>query len=385
MSVARKSLIILEVFFLIMMSVSGIYALTKDTNIVEKTFNKNGVSIQLQEYTLNSENKEIQYNNENKNVVPSEEISLVPKVFNMGVDCYIRAKVTLLNRRENVEYSDFIKGVSDNWEKHGEYYYYNSVVSTGSMIEVFNKVKIPSEISNDNQDASLKLHILVEAVQAKNFKPDYTLENPWQGIEIEDSDESIYSVEGNTGLTKVSVKFENNSENDIFINEDFFENFANVLPGDVLKEEIQIKNNTSNSSEYSLNITKDKLTNEEKELLKRITFRITNNKGKVIFEGNLLENDTIALGKYSKGETDSLIFEITIPEDAKNMFEILKSKIHWNFTASYDENSATHGIANNPKTGDIKIDLIMVIFFISAIGLVITFWLEKNEKKKEHG
>ena len=89
-----------------MFSISGIYALTNDViNNTESTISTSYVDIKLEQYQ-NDES----YTKENEVVVPGEVIPLNTKINNLGINCYVRAKITYtLNNTEYIE-SNFING-----------------------------------------------------------------------------------------------------------------------------------------------------------------------------------------------------------------------------------------------------------------------------------
>ena len=196
MNEVSKKLFIFGMIFFLLMSISGIYSL--QSTVDNKLFSTSLVNIEVKEYTLNSENKKVLYNDSNKNVMPGEEISLISQICNFGADCYIRAKI-IVHDDENSNDLDYIKGISDNWNLYGDYYYYNSILESGSEVKLFDTVKVPNDISNDMQTEQFSIKVLAEAVQSQNFKPDYTLEDPWYGIEIEECVNKSYSI-GNSGL-----------------------------------------------------------------------------------------------------------------------------------------------------------------------------------------
>ena len=90
------------------------------------------------------------------------------------------------------------------------------------------------------------------------------------------------------------------------------------------------------------------------------------------------------MGEYAPGENDNLYFEVGIPSSLDNRYELLNPIISLVFSKDSDEqNSSTNGRWTfNPNTWD-SIDGTIIIFFISAIGLIIVIFLVYKEKQKE--
>ena len=96
-----------------MMSISGIYALTNQTP--NGIFSTGRVDIKIQTYQINEQNEEIAYEEPSKRVAPGDVISLIPKIVNLGENCYVRFKVDYVD--ENTDFVDYSTGLSDNFKK----------------------------------------------------------------------------------------------------------------------------------------------------------------------------------------------------------------------------------------------------------------------------
>ena len=103
-------------FFFIVMCISGIYALANQTT--NGTFSTSIVDIEIQTFKLDNDNNEVEYNDEDKKVMPGDVISLIPKICNLGEDCYLRFKVNYYN--ENTDFIDYVEGFTTEFSKYGE-------------------------------------------------------------------------------------------------------------------------------------------------------------------------------------------------------------------------------------------------------------------------
>lgn len=388
----KSKLVLVGIFFFILMNISGIYALTNQAT--NGSLSTGVVDIKIQTYKLNEENEEI-YSNDKK-VNPGETISFIPKIENFGENCYVRVKIKYIDA--NIDFKNYITNFSNSLEKHGEYYYYNKVLNPKEKIQLFDTIKIPDNISNED-NSEIPLEIIAEAVQEKNFIPDYSKENPWGDIIPEKRIDNTVNINTNKENSKITIKYESSIDSNINVPNDFLENISKVMPGDSFKEYVEINNDKKNAK-YYMQIVVDEKYLIEKELLSKIKLQIINKNGQVIFDGNIGNTGRVLLGNYNINENDRFEFNISVPSDIGNEYTTLNPVLDIVFSAEYDdipngqpnsgsvsqnENSISKYVQNlltNPKTGD-KIDWAITMFFISSIGLIITIILGYREKKKE--
>ena len=344
------------------MCISGIYSLTDEMSKTESGLSTSAVDIEIKEYNQNNE----PFQDDGKAVMPGDEIILIPRVNNLGIECYLRTKITYTIRGEEFNVTDYIDGNYSSWTKNGEYYYHDGILNKEASIDLFNKVKIPN-LSNDYYGSTIVIHIIVEAIQAKNF------DGNWEGIEIKESVDRTYDIdyEGES-----SVIYEDNVHKHITLDDHFFDNLGNLLPGDSISEEITILNNTSNKNEYFLAIDYGDLSSEERALLHSIKLKIRNSKGKELVSSDLADKSKHSLGVYSKGGGDRLTIELSLPLDIDNDYSKIFTKIMWRF--SYDVISHENPIIN-PKTWDLKYNLSITVFIISAIGFLVVLFAYKKD------
>ncbi len=436
----NKKLFMLGVVFAFMMTISGIFAITSSTN---GGFTTSKVDIEIKEFTINSDNEEVLYSLENNHIALGEEISLIPKIYNLGADAYIRAKLVLEDSSTDI--SSWITGISSDWEKVGDYYYYNSKVEKNEYVEFFESIKFPESDEENENNIELKVQVIAEAIQSKNFEPDFTQENPWKGVAIEKMVNTSYPVDENNQST-IEVKFENGTDKYITISDNFFETIGGLLPGDSITETVKIKNSSKKTAEYFVGMMNENLTDSEK----KIYVKIKNEAGSVIYNSSLYDFEKYSLGNLKKNEEREFEFEICLSENLDNSYVGIKVEPVWVFSAEFenvddntnnnpnnnsntdtngnpnnnsnsntnsnlnttnntisnqtttntkdeikendentskpittsqDENTKKDSNASNPKTGD-RIDLSLLLFFGSAIGLITVIILSYKEKRK---
>ena len=333
------------------------------------------VDIKVQNYKLEENNEETEYGSEIEKVMPGDKISIIPKVFNLGMDCYLRVKVNYID--SDIDFIDYVTGFSENFTKYGDYYYYNTTLKAKENVKIFDAIKIPEDAEFRTKDGRIKLEIIAEAIQDRNFKPDYTLADPWKNVKPSKSVNSTYEI--NDENSKVVINYEDNTDKDISVSNNFFERARKMVPGDSFTDSIKIKNTNKKKTKYYMEFNTDKNDIKEINLLSQIQLIITKTDGQVVYDGKLLSEDKILLGEYKSGEVDELYFKVSVPEELDNQFENLNPRLLLVFSAEYDTKENTY---KNPQTGD-SIDVAITIFFISAIGLVVVMLLAYKEKKKE--
>ena len=359
----KKRLFVIQLILIIIMAFSGIYALANQSVI--NSAGTGIVDIKLQTYKLNDINEETLYGNEKTEVMPGQIISLIPKVTNLAEDCYIRFKAFYI--KDSVDFSTYVTNLSTDFEKHGDYYYYKNIFEKDNKINLFSTIKIPDNVDELILSNEFVLTITVEAVQAKNFEPDYSLTDPWNGVLPSECVNESYNIDSED-LSKIILEFDNDTQKDFDVPSDFLKSLHFMMPGDTLRETIDFKDNDKKNAKYYLQINIDEQLNMEKDLLSKIDLTIRNKSGEIIYDGNANPQGKILLGNYQIGDSDEFTVELHVPTDLGNEYTMLNPEITFVFTADYEKD--VHRPVS-PITGD-PIDVTITIFFISAIGLVIT-------------
>lgn len=349
------------------MTISGVYATA--VQVTNGQLYSGGVDIEIKTYRLNNENTEIESEYERK-VRPAEVLSVIPRIRNNGEKCYIRAKMFYINN--SIDIQKYIKGFSTNWIKRGDYYYYAKPLNENVSIKMFDTLEIPENIRAITSSRRLKLEITVEAVQEKNFAPDYSKDDPWQGLEPAQIVNSKYDMDINNN-TNIRVDYENGAEENISLAKNSFSNVKSIMPGDSYTSYIQIKNTKKKDAKYYL-----KLNSNNPGLPSQIGLIITGQDGQVIYNDNIEVGKQVLLGQYNAGEGDILDLQMIVPAELENPHEYLDSNLDLVFSVDSDKDKKNNNI--NPQTGD-KINVAITIFLISAIGLIIVMFIEHKERK----
>lgn len=370
---SKKKLFLLGSILFLIMSISGIYSLADEINKTENGLSTSAVDISIEEYNKDNEI----FVDDEKRIMPGDEVILIPRIKNLGIDCYLRAKVTYTIDQEVQNDLELIEGNYTSWNKIGEYYYYDKILEKGKSLDLFNKFKVP-DLASNYQGSTIIIHIVVEAVQARNF------DNNWDNVVIKESVDRTYDIDYN-GST--SIIYENDVYNYIDIDNHFFSNLGNLLPGDKIKEEVTIANDNRSKKEFFFATDYGEINDLELSLLQKIALKIKDEEGNVLIETNLKNKQKQSLGIFSKNKSKKIIIELSLPADIDNDYSKIFTKINWKFSYDVIYQGDTH---NNPNTWDLKFDLSITVFMISAIGFTLVLLLgkedtdiiEKNKKGK---
>ena len=358
--VRKKRLFLLGIFLFIIMTVSGIYSLDNEINNAESGLSTSAVDIEIEEVNQNNQ----PFDEDGKVVMPGDEILLIPKVNNLGIECYLRAKIEYTINNEKFSVIDYIEGNYSSWTKKDDYYYYDSIFPKEGSINLFNKVTIPN-LSSEYNGKIIVIHIIVEAIQAKNF------DGNWDNVNIKKSVDRAYDINYNG---ESSIIYEDNTNHHITLDNSFFDKLGNMLPGDSVGETINLLNSSNSKNEYYVSIDYNNLTNEEIALLQKLKLIIKNKNGEIVVDSTLASKDRHSLGKYEHSKGDTFIIEVYLPNDTNNDFSKLFTKINWKF--SYDVIEQHNEPL--PVTGD-NINMSITVFLISAIGFLVVLFLWKRE------
>lgn len=385
--ISRNKIFILGLICALIMCISGIYAFTNISILsVNNEINTGVVKIELKQYSINSNGTETTYNEKAQTVLPGEVISLIPRVSNLGDDCYIRAKFSYIDANNvTISVDDNINMDDEKWIKCGEYWYFKPIIKSGENIDLFKTLKIPTDMPNKYQNQIVQLNITTEAVQSNNFNPNFDSNSPWEEVSVKKATNNAYKTDKVQLNSNVKVEYENNADMYINVPDDFFGKLGHILPGDSITQQVTIKNTSKEELEYQVftNTTND-ISGKSLELLKKINITI-NAEDKKIYDGSLYKIDNCSLGKYKPNETSIITFTINIPKEFENEYSALNTLINWKFSVIGAEKvTPPEEEKTSPKTGDTKFIVSITMFFISTIVFIITLIAEKRTKNRKN-
>lgn len=288
------------------------------------------VSISLNEFRIGADGKEtpIEGNSDRRVVLPGDTVSKISKITVNGHKSWIRAKVmTEGDKRITQLDPSWVKLYEDDaWVRKGEYWYYTKPVDHGDTIRFTKEVKVPVE--TDQANAVFHVVIWADAVQYDNFSPNFNSEDPWFGTVIEESAYQTYRP-GETGNTHWFVSYEGGAQGLIANAGDVFHNFASLMPGDRVSDSLVIGNGYTRPVRLFFRIegaTDDHLAKQVK-----LTIRAG---GIQIFSGTLADAmNEIYLAYMTPKWSAVLTYDLEVPEELKNAYELADSEQKWIFRA----------------------------------------------------
>lgn len=323
---------------------------------------------------------------DDQEIMPGKVISKIPRIRNNGCECYIRAGIQPSEYDSGLE--EYIFGMSSQWIKAEDgYFYYQEPLKKDMEVELFKGVKIPENFSQDYEGAELHLAINVDAIQSKNFVPDFAADSPWGTVTIVKSKSNgDYTIASYQNIERQTLKVEYQGESGSLItNEnDFFVNFPVLMPGDEYSDSAVLEND--GEKDMDLYFCTEIL--EESPLLDEIMLEITvavKGESRKVYQGNIRAEELSSgqiLCVLPPGSTGNLGFRISVPEEMDNRYADLESCVKWVFTTEEKKTVPTI----TPKTGDFGNEIVMPagIMILSGAAIAVILW-KKIRYPSEHG
>ncbi len=403
----RKSVKILTGLLLTgVLSAAAVYASFSDRLNVVNHIAVGDVNISISEYARKGKG-EVKYSQPSE-VLPGQSISKIPRIKNEALPCWIRARITYTGADGALEglKDDNIGGIASEWVKRGEYYYYTKVLKKQETIDLFQTVSIPDDWTEEHAQQKVTVDVQADAIQAANFKPDFSAMSPWGNQVIQ---QCVHEQNGTLtckkGEAKLSVEFSGKAHKLVAVPDDFFTNLESAMPGDVLKDQVQISNTTDQEAEIFFQTDTTGRSEEQLKMLKEIRFEISQNK-KLLYKGTLDAEELAkprSLGKFKSGQKGSLEFELEIPKEWDNAYALKKTDVTWIFavkekekkesassdsvdnggnSGSYAQEKEMQSQRKNPvKTGDDSEPLLLLLLLLGSGAIALSIRMFKGGKK----
>ena len=328
------------ILFLGLLCVSGTYGYFSDTLQVVNHISVGDIKISMEEYEKKG-TKEVPYSNTGE-ILPGAVISKIPRITNHALPCWVRARILYTNSVKELEglNDTNLSGFPAKWIRRGEYYYYTSILKKRESVDLFQSVHIPASWEKEHELQKLGMIIQAEAIQAANFTPDFAAMSPWGNQLIR---QCIHEENGTMTCkkpqTKLTVEFNGKAHKLIAVPDDFFTNLESAMPGDILKDAVQIANTTDQEAELFFQTNTDGRSEEQMNMLKKVRFEISQNK-KILYKGTLDAAELAkarSLGKFKSGQKGRLEFQLEIPREWDNAYALKKTDITWIFAVKENE------------------------------------------------
>lgn len=292
-------------------------------------------------------------------------VSYVPRITNRGEECYLRVRLVAKAGTQELELTDHLQDIRDGWLRQGEYLYYQKPVEYGSSVDVCQGFQLPDEWDY-YRDKALRIQADADALQARNFSPDFTAEKPWGDLVVTAS-----RIEAGNSLEVVEPAGDDLQEMDgkpcsviadrqkgLVLEQGGFFSHVMFLPGDSCRESLRLSNQETRRIQILL-----KAEWEKSPFLDRMQLQIDNGSG--FYDGILTGadlRDYRLLASLDPGETKTVDVTISFPESADNPYQQNSDDIRWCFAIKPERSDGF------PVTGDAAL---WTIFAAAICGAAI--------------
>ncbi|WP_270425083.1 hypothetical protein [Blautia intestinalis] len=351
--VKKKRKMLVGILAALLCMATGAYGYFSDSLEIKNHITMGDIRINMTEFARKG-NGEVKYRDP-AYIFPGERISKIPRIKNRALPCWIRARISYGSDKDDVEMlsEHNIEGISSEWIKRGDYYYYTKVLKKQESVDLFQSVSVPAVWTEEHGGQKLSVTVQADAIQAANFKPDFTAMSPWGNQEIQDCvHETNGTMTCKKGERKLSVEFQGKAHKLIAVPDDFFANLETAMPGDILADTVKISNTTKNNAEIFFRISTEGRTKEKLDMLKNICFQIAMGE-KVLYTGTLdaakLQKNH-SLGVFKSKASGELKFLLEIPKEWDNAWALKKTDVSWIFSVQ-DETSGMNQTEEQKQNG----------------------------------
>lgn len=344
------------------------YAAVKDSEGLKSYYSTGAVDISVDVYTINN-GKETLLNGKNK-VALNGNMSYIPRITNHAESCYVRVRLTAKTDTQNIAIIKDLYGVEREWKKIGEYLYYTKPLDRGKSVDICRGFYVPEDW-NYMQSNDMRVKITADAIQSKNFKPDFDSERPWHNTVITESyiddDYTVnnaVSMRGTQGIKLVCI----NSKGDIEIDSDTLFRDRIFMPGDEYTEAFTITNMTKKEADIMF-----RAEFEESHLLNMLKMRIDKtDSGETFYNGSAAGEslrEAKQIMRIAPGESRTIHVTLKLPEEAGNNYQANEDSATWYFTLAEDETNVvnTGDIADNYRLCLSSLVCIVICVFSAII------------------
>lgn len=326
---------------------------------LKNTFSTGGVNIGIEEYTMTGSGDMIC-----KPVTKvrfGSEVSYIPRVTNYAEACYVRATLSADTGIGKINILKNCTGIKDGWIKKGDYIYYIYPLKENCSTDICEGFRVPEDW-NYKKSNDMTVSICAEAVQARNFMPDFSSENPWGDVEVKKSYITAYKTVREVTQRAgdgINIVFDKSAYGITADRKVMFDD-VHLMPGDSCSDSVRICNTSTERAEVLF-----RAVCEDTALADDINLKIDN--GSVFYKGllsgkELKQYSTIA--SVGPGDTKELRFDMEIPRDKDNDAQLKKGQATWYFAVKQDE-------GNSVSTGDSRHILVFALICLAACAAIL--------------
>lgn len=195
-----------------------------------------------------------------------------------------------------------------------------------------------------------------------------------------------------------NIIFDGNAEDFIFLNgsQDLFDNFKNIMPGEIREQDIVLKNTDHRELRFYLSAKVIDSLDKDTSGLSIYNISITN-EDEEFYRGTLDDLAKLSAGRMSedtllatlqKGETTTIKMTLEVNGDSMdNTYQNREGLIQFKFSVEELDDATTiievvKNIYQQVRTGDISV-ITPMIGLIAGSGLVIIYLLRRKKDKED--
>lgn len=373
----RKSISLAVVVTLWILGGFNVAAADKESSVTTE-LQSGGVSIRMIQYS--DLGQKLNWNGQ-KNILPGQEVSLNTVIENLGEDCFIRYCLMGEAMSEQKIPDTSFCGISEKDIKRGEYFYVTEKLEHGEKKQIFTAFMLPETWRQEEKD-EITVKIVVDAIQSRNFNPDFDSDTPWgetviQEVAEDEKNQLLRVVVPQKGYCQVLLE----GDEIVTVPDSFFSNLETIVPGDIMKGEIVIDNHCDGTEALYW-----KIDAEDNDLLDHVELKIEKGNGAVLYEGvfrDFADGKYNLLEKYQTEQKGSLVFSLRLPEELDNTYRLLNSKMIWTFKAISEEQEKTFLKTENIRPVQTGEHNHMILFEMLLLS-VISFSIVLIRKRRQH-
>ncbi|MCQ2546504.1 MAG: hypothetical protein MJ161_03020 [Clostridia bacterium] len=348
------------------------------SRVFRNEFNTSGVNLKLEQYRVTD--RGIARAVEGTCVAPGERVSYIPRVTNLEADSFIRVTLDLTSDGDDIAITpDCFFGIGENWVRKGNCFYCRDIFRQGESADVISGIVVPYEMESGG--GQMRIRATADAIQAKNFSPDFAAANPWGTVEIQ----TLACREGDRGaicrgvVKTQSLDFSFAREG-IFecSTEDLFSKFDSFQPGDKCSETLDMRNKSGEKLTVHF-----RTENVRTDLLDEMKLSISCC-GKKVYSGPLTSEELASfmeIGTIENGRAGKLEFEISMPREADNRYSMLEDNVTWIIAVS---RAGKEEASKAPLTGEKWLPLALAALGVSGAMLAAVITVCAG-RRKGHG